>query len=126
MGDMIKMVVVLTVLSAFSGGLLAAVRDNTKDKIENHIKKHGRTAIPQAVHAAGGLAVDQDKKPGVHALRALCDYEVQRKRARGPVYQMPCQSSSNVHGRGAGENRTGPRPSSRFTSSSPTSTSSTP
>ncbi|QTA80072.1 Ion-translocating oxidoreductase complex, subunit G [Desulfonema limicola] len=35
MGDMIKMVVVLTVLSAFSGGLLAAVRDNTKDKIEN-------------------------------------------------------------------------------------------
>jgi len=35
MGDMIKMVIVLTVLSAFSGGLLAAVRDNTKDKIEN-------------------------------------------------------------------------------------------
>lgn len=35
MGDMIKMVVVLTVLSAFSGGLLAAVRDNTKEKIEN-------------------------------------------------------------------------------------------
>lgn len=35
MGDMIKMVVVLTVLSSFSGGLLAAIRDNTKDKIEN-------------------------------------------------------------------------------------------
>jgi len=35
MGDMIKMVVVLTVLSAFSGGLLAAIRDNTKDRIEN-------------------------------------------------------------------------------------------
>jgi electron transport complex protein RnfG len=34
MGDMIKMVVVLTVLSAFSGGLLAAIRDQTKDKIE--------------------------------------------------------------------------------------------
>ena len=34
MGDMIKMVVVLTVLAAFSGGLLAAVRDNTKEKIE--------------------------------------------------------------------------------------------
>jgi len=34
MGDMIKTVVVLTVLSAFSGGLLAAVRDNTKEKIE--------------------------------------------------------------------------------------------
>jgi len=34
MSDMIKMVVVLTVLSAFSGGLLAALRDNTKEKIE--------------------------------------------------------------------------------------------
>ncbi|MDM8524175.1 RnfABCDGE type electron transport complex subunit G [Desulfococcaceae bacterium HSG8] len=35
MREMIKMVVVLTVLSAFSGGLLAAIRDNTKEKIEN-------------------------------------------------------------------------------------------
>jgi len=34
MRDMIKMVVVLTVLSAFSGGLLAALRDATKDRIE--------------------------------------------------------------------------------------------
>lgn len=34
MRDMIKMVVVLTVLAAFSGGLLAALRDTTKDKIE--------------------------------------------------------------------------------------------
>lgn len=35
MGDMIKMVIVLTVLAAFSGGLLAAVRDNTQDRIQN-------------------------------------------------------------------------------------------
>ncbi len=35
MKDMIKMVVVLTILSSFSGGLLAAVRSNTKDRIEN-------------------------------------------------------------------------------------------
>ena len=34
MKDMIKMVVVLTVLSSFSGGLLAALRDGTKDRIE--------------------------------------------------------------------------------------------
>lgn len=34
MREMIKMVVVLTVLSAFSGGLLAAIRNGTKDKIE--------------------------------------------------------------------------------------------
>ncbi len=35
MNEMIKMVVVLTVLSAFSGGLLAAVRNGTKERIEN-------------------------------------------------------------------------------------------
>lgn len=35
MREMIKMVVVLTVLSSFSGGLLAALRDGTKDRIEN-------------------------------------------------------------------------------------------
>jgi len=35
MREMIKMVVVLTVLSSLSGGLLAAIRNETKDKIEN-------------------------------------------------------------------------------------------
>ncbi len=35
MNEMIKMVVVLTILSAFSGGLLAAVRNGTREKIEN-------------------------------------------------------------------------------------------
>jgi electron transport complex protein RnfG len=35
MREMIKMVVVLTVLSSFSGGLLAALRDGTKDRIES-------------------------------------------------------------------------------------------
>jgi len=34
MRELIKMVVVLTVLSAFSGGLLASLRNGTKDKIE--------------------------------------------------------------------------------------------
>jgi len=34
MREMIKMVVVLVVLSSFSGGLLAAVRNSTKDQIE--------------------------------------------------------------------------------------------
>lgn len=32
---MIKMVVVLTILSSFSGGLLAALKDGTKERIEN-------------------------------------------------------------------------------------------
>ncbi len=35
MRDMIRMVVVLTVLSAFSGGLLAAIRNGTMARIEN-------------------------------------------------------------------------------------------
>ncbi|MEA3417524.1 MAG: RnfABCDGE type electron transport complex subunit G [Thermodesulfobacteriota bacterium] len=34
MREIIKMIVVLTVLSAFSGGLLAAIRGGTKDRIE--------------------------------------------------------------------------------------------
>ncbi len=34
MREMIKMVVIITILCAFSGGLLAAVRNGTKDKIE--------------------------------------------------------------------------------------------
>jgi electron transport complex protein RnfG len=34
MREMIKMVIVLTVLSSFSGGLLAAIRISTKDQIE--------------------------------------------------------------------------------------------
>jgi electron transport complex protein RnfG len=37
MGDMIKMVVVLTVLSSLSGGLLAYVKDGTKERIENQV-----------------------------------------------------------------------------------------
>jgi electron transport complex protein RnfG len=35
MQDMIKMVVVVTLLCSVSGGLLAAVQNNTKDRIEN-------------------------------------------------------------------------------------------
>ncbi|MCJ7829744.1 MAG: RnfABCDGE type electron transport complex subunit G [Desulfobacterales bacterium] len=35
MREMIKMVVVLTVLSSLSGGLLAALRDGTQERIEN-------------------------------------------------------------------------------------------
>ena len=34
MRDMMKMVIVLTVLASFSGGLLAAIRNNTQEKIE--------------------------------------------------------------------------------------------
>jgi electron transport complex protein RnfG len=35
MRELIKMIVVLTILCSFSGGLLAAIRNETKDRIEN-------------------------------------------------------------------------------------------
>lgn len=35
MGEMIKMVIVLTILSSFSGGVLATLKDSTKELIEN-------------------------------------------------------------------------------------------
>ncbi len=37
MRDMIKMVVVLTVLSSLSGGLLAAIKNSTEDRIEGQV-----------------------------------------------------------------------------------------
>jgi Na+-translocating ferredoxin:NAD+ oxidoreductase subunit G len=37
MGEMIKMVVVLTLLSSLSGGLLAYVKEGTKERIENQV-----------------------------------------------------------------------------------------
>ena len=37
MGEMIKMIVVLTFLSSFSGGLLAYVKENTEKRIENQV-----------------------------------------------------------------------------------------
>lgn len=51
MREMINMVVVLTVLSAFSGGLLAAVRTGTKDKIEQQVLKFQKApAIKQILN----------------------------------------------------------------------------
>ena len=37
MREMIKMLLVLTILATLSGGLLAAIRDNTKDRMENQV-----------------------------------------------------------------------------------------
>ncbi len=42
MREMIRMVVVLTVLSAFSGGLLAAIRNGTQEDIENQKMKYDK------------------------------------------------------------------------------------
>ena len=37
MREMIKMLIVLTILATLSGGLLAAIRDTTKDRIQNQV-----------------------------------------------------------------------------------------
>lgn len=39
MREMVKMVIVLTLLSSFSGGLLAAIRNNTQDRIDSQVLK---------------------------------------------------------------------------------------
>lgn len=39
MREMIKMVIVLTILSCCSGGLLAAIQDNTQDRIDSQVLK---------------------------------------------------------------------------------------
>ena len=49
MREMISMVVVLTVLSAFSGGLLATVRSSTQDKIENQVLKFEKAPAVKAI-----------------------------------------------------------------------------
>lgn len=53
MSEMIKMVVVLTVLSTFSGGLLASIRNETKEKIEYQQLKYVKgPAIRQILEGA--------------------------------------------------------------------------
>ncbi len=49
MREMISMVVVLTVLSAFSGGMLAGVRMGTKDRIENQVLKYQKAPAIKAI-----------------------------------------------------------------------------
>jgi len=39
MREMVKMVIVLTLLSSFSGGLLAAIRNNTQERIDSQVLK---------------------------------------------------------------------------------------
>ena len=49
MGEMIKMVVVLTILSSLSGGVLAFVKDNTKERIEMQVLQLVKGPAIQAI-----------------------------------------------------------------------------
>ena len=54
MREMIKMVVVLTLISAFSGGLLAAIKNGTIDRIENQKLEYVKgPAIREILEGAG-------------------------------------------------------------------------
>lgn len=61
MREMIRMVVVLTVLSAFSGGLLAAIRNSTKEDIESQKMKYDKAPAILAILA--GASNDPTKDP---------------------------------------------------------------
>lgn len=66
MREMISMVVVLTILSAFSGGLLATVRNSTQDRIENQILKFEKAPAVQAIlsEASNDPLLDRFKLTG--------------------------------------------------------------
>jgi electron transport complex protein RnfG len=61
MREMIKMLVVLTILATLSGGLLAAIRDNTKDRIENQVLEFVKGPAIRSIFegASNELVVDR-------------------------------------------------------------------
>jgi len=59
MREMIKMVVVLTLLSCCSGGLLAAIQDNTQDRIDSQVLKFVKgPAIQTIMEGASNNPID--------------------------------------------------------------------
>lgn len=69
MGEMIKMVVVLTFLSSFSGGLLAYVKENTAERIEDQVLQLVKGPTVRGIFKdaendpmADRFAIEHDKK----------------------------------------------------------------
>jgi electron transport complex protein RnfG len=54
MREMIKMVVVLTILSVFSGGVLAYIRNNTQERIENQVLEFVKGPAIRAIFEGAG------------------------------------------------------------------------
>jgi electron transport complex protein RnfG len=54
MREMIKMVVVLTILSFFSGGVLAYIRNNTQERIENKVLEFVKGPAIRAIFEGAG------------------------------------------------------------------------
>jgi electron transport complex protein RnfG len=95
MRELIKMVVVLTVLSAFSGGLLASLRDGTKDRIEYQQLKFvkGPAILDIFKGATNNPIVDRFK---------IKDGEVERSFFIGKFDGKPDEVAFESYGKGFG------------------------
>jgi electron transport complex protein RnfG len=95
MREMIKMVVVLTVLSAFSGGLLAYIRDNTKEQIENQQLEFVKgPAIKEILKGAANNPIADRFK--------LKDGEIERSFFVGVFEGEPSAVATESYGKGYG------------------------
>jgi len=95
MREMIKMVVVLTVLSMFSGGLLAALRSSTKDQIENQQLTFVKgPAIMEIMQGAGNDPIKDRFK--------LADGDVERSFFVGIFDGQPQAVAFETYGKGFG------------------------
>ncbi len=61
MREMIKMVVVLTILSFFSGGVLAYIRNNTQERIENQVLEFVKGPAIRAIFEGAGNNLVADR-----------------------------------------------------------------
>jgi electron transport complex protein RnfG len=95
MRELLKMVVVLTVLSAFSGGLLASLRDGTKDRIEYQQLKFvkGPAILDIFKGATNNPIVDRFK---------IKDGEVERSFFIGKFDGKPDEVAFESYGKGFG------------------------
>jgi electron transport complex protein RnfG len=95
MRELLKMVVVLTVLSAFSGGLLASLRDGTKDRIEYQQLKFvkGPAILDIFKGATNNPIVDRFK---------IKDGEVERSFFIGKFEGKPDEVAFESYGKGFG------------------------
>jgi len=95
MREMIKMVVVLTVLSSFSGGLLAAIRNNTMERIEYQQLKFVKGPAIRSIleGSSNDPIVDRFKLPF---------QDTQREIFVGIFKNIPSAVTFEVYGKGYG------------------------
>ena len=95
MREMIKMLIVLTILATLSGGLLAAIRDNTKDRIENQVLEFVKGPAIRSIleEATNDPIVDRFQ---------LKDGEVERTFFVGVIDGEPRAVTFETSGRGYG------------------------